>query len=128
MAKRLVEHESIPEAIFSSDSQRTQETAKLLQGIGELAEVPIAFLQELYLASSLDIIQLVEKQSDELDTIMVLAHNPGVTHLVNEISEARLDNMPTAAIACIEFDISSWEQVGNKIGKLLWLEFPRLFE
>ena len=87
----------------------------------------VHFLDSLYLASTNCIVEAVQDRTE--DVVLVLAHNPGVTYFVNKYSNASLDNLPTAGVAVIDFDISSWTELPEtKTGKLQWLEFPRMFE
>ena len=128
MAQRISVHKNLPQKVLSSDSQRTRETASLMMDEGLFAGHQIQYHERLYLASAADLIEACMEFGAESDCLMLLAHNPGMTYLVNHISDARLDNLPTAGVACIEFDIDSWKELETKTGKLLWLEFPRMFE
>lgn len=128
MAQRMEFHKNLPDLMLSSDSQRTRETMALLQENEAFKNIEVQFHNELYLASERSLISSIKNWNQGVDTLLILAHNPGVTELVNSISNARLDNLPTAGIACISFDIEDWEDLENKTGKLLWLEFPRMFE
>jgi phosphohistidine phosphatase len=58
---------------------------------------------------------------------MVVAHNPGVTQLVNHLANEHFDNIPTCGVACILFDIDSWSELNNK-GTLGFFIFPKMFK
>jgi phosphohistidine phosphatase len=42
------------------------------------------------------------------DHLMLVGHNPGFTDFANHLSTARIDNMPTAALFCVDFDVDDW--------------------
>lgn len=127
MAQRLRTHYVEPDVLISSSSQRTRETADLLIENGLLKPEQCTFIDDLYHASASTIQDVVQDQ--DANCVMILAHNPGVTYFVNHFSNAMLDNLPTAGIAVIDFEIDFWTELEpNKTGKLHVLEFPRMFE
>jgi phosphohistidine phosphatase len=129
MAKRLVFHQSLPDKILSSSAQRTLETATLLSENQVISMEQCDFQEALYLASAEQIIQHLRSQTTKANTLMVLAHNPGVTDFVNSMSNLQVDNLPTAAVVSLSFEIMDWSELSeNKTGKLNWFEFPRMFE
>ena len=55
---------------------------------------------------------------------MVVGHNPTLTLLINEISDAIIDHVPTSGVAIIDFQKSNWlNLVGT--GKLLEFVYPK---
>ncbi len=71
------------------------------------------------------LIDLVAGLDDNLHRVMLVGHNPGFTVLCNYLSNAEIDNMPTCAIAQIQFDINSWESITEHSGKLLDFDYPK---
>ena len=60
--------------------------------------------------------------SDEIDVVMLVGHNPGMDEFLDLICDEQ-EHMPTAAIAEIEFDISSWQGLTDQTSgemKNLW--------
>lgn len=87
----------LPNLILCSSSARTQQTARiLLDSWG--ATVPMKVLEELYLAPPGAIVDVVEENGGDAETLMVIAHNPGMTSLVSGLAQ-RMIEMPTAAVA-----------------------------
>ena len=58
---------------------------------------------------------------------MVLGHNPGLTDIVNLLTNHHLYNLPTTGIIIIKFDITSWEKISELDfkGDLEWIKFPK---
>jgi phosphohistidine phosphatase len=55
---------------------------------------------------------------------MMVGHNPGFEDLVGRLSGSH-ERMPTAALACLEFQVERWSDVGDEEGKLVWLLIPK---
>jgi len=56
---------------------------------------------------------------------MIIAHNPRLTNLINNITNISLDNLPTTGLAEIEFNINSWSNISCENSTLLDLKFPK---
>lgn len=98
MAARLVQRDSIPSLILCSSAQRTRDTAAhLLEVFGEPSP-DIHYVDALYLASPGTMLELLEQVADNIDHVMVIAHNPGIEDLSAELQGGLPDIMPTAAI------------------------------
>lgn len=105
MARWLSENGLVPGIILSSSSQRTRDTVELMLPIWD-DEPAVIFTDDLYLATPLQIVEVVQEMNGGHESIMVLAHNPGVTSLASVIAGQSLE-MPTAAVAAYECNESS---------------------
>jgi phosphohistidine phosphatase len=68
--------------------------------------------------------KLIRRLPGEKSCVMIVGHNPGLEDLVERLS-GKSERMPTAALACVEFQIESWEDVEDGEGKLAWLLTPK---
>ncbi|MFY0642914.1 MAG: histidine phosphatase family protein [Bacteroidia bacterium] len=126
MASKIKESGLIPDLILSSDSRRTIETSKPLLNV--LGPIDISYTPELYLASMQEIVHLVQKQDNNLDSLMILAHNPGITYAFNALSNSKIDNMPTSAVACIKYDDEDFAEISiDTPSTLEFLYYPKMF-
>ncbi|MFG2331455.1 SixA phosphatase family protein [Streptomyces sp. NPDC048604] len=109
-----------------STALRTRETWKL--AVAELSQRPKTVYEErLYEASLGELIALLNETSDEVRTLVVIGHNPGMHGLADALSgEADGDllsrmnrrGFPTSAIATVEFT-GSWKSVEHGVGRLV---------
>ena len=79
----------------------------------------------LYHCSAQSIIRLIKNYPDQYNTVMIIAHNPGLTNLINMITHITLDNLPTTGIANIDFDCDSWNNISIENSNLVDLKFPK---
>jgi len=97
MADWLSETGVVPDVILSSTSERTRETVDLMTSRWG-REPKVAFDQSLYLSSPDTILSAISAMGGDAESLMVVAHNPGISYLVSALSGESID-MPTAAIA-----------------------------
>lgn len=127
----LRDEDLIPDLVYSSTSVRTRET---LAGLSEGLEASpdIEFLPELYLASARDMLAAVQSAPPEIETLMLLAHNPGTHALAVSLARSgdprALADMrakfPTGAVAVLDFPGPGWRAVDGG-GTLMWFLKPR---
>ena len=63
--------------------------------------------------------------SDDYQSVMVIAHNPGLTNLINNITNISLDNLPTTGLIEIEFKINHWSNISSENSNVIDLKFPK---
>jgi phosphohistidine phosphatase len=123
IGKALRERGPHPELIISSPSARTRATIKAIVASARF-EAEIQFEESVYGASSAELLKLARRLPKEKAIAMIVGHNPGLEDLVARLTR-RPERMPTAALACIEFQIDRWEAVEDGEGKLAWLLTPK---
>ena len=109
MAGWLAECNLIPDLILVSSSQRTRETVGLMKEIWQ-TDPKIDYQEGLYHSSPEEIIAAVQSNPGEHQTVMVVAHNPGMTSLVSHFAGDFVE-MPTAAIAIFQPTCESWSDL-----------------
>ena len=109
--------------LHSSSSARTFETSKYF--IEQIQFGEIQYDDSLYHCSSSSILEMIKNYSDDYQSAVIIAHNPGLTNLINNITTISLDNLPTTGIAEIEFNINSWSDISCENSNLVDLKFPK---
>ena len=117
--------------VLASPATRVRET---IEGVAEKCpglDRNVRFEQSIYLADSSTLIDLVHSLPDEIETALIIGHNPGLERLVLQLSKdgerrSRVaEGYPTAALAIIEFDADHWTSVAPGSGDLVELILPR---
>ena len=125
MGKAISESFITPELIISSSAKRAKITSRLIAKELDYPEEKIQFLDDLYFADTETYMDIISKLDSDIKHIYIVSHNPGTTEIVNRVSNARLDNMPTCGIAQISFEIDDWSQIFEEKGKLLSFDRPK---
>lgn len=125
MAKRLIKCGGRPSMILTSTARRTRQTARILaREIG----YPIEFIEgepDLYLASPKTILDVIARQDNSFNEIIVCAHNPGITQLANALCGTSIDNVPTCGIVLMETEIENWGELDGADCTLLNFDYPK---
>lgn len=125
MGNLFKEMNLIPDLIISSPALRAYFTARTIaKEIGYLLE-EIETSETIYEGDSTDLIELIQLIDDEVNSLMLFGHNPTITLTHNYLCDKRIDNIPTCALAAIEFNIKSWENIEADSGKHLFFEYPK---
>jgi len=126
MGKVLREKEVAPDIIISSPAKRAKKTAiEIAEKLNYTVE-RIIFNEELYDASSKEILHIVKRIDEQNNSAMIFGHNPGLTLLNNYISNKYIDNIPTTGIVALSLDVK-WSEVDKFSCKQLFIEYPKLY-
>ena len=96
--------------------------------------VTVQLLEELYLASPGALLSKIEKLDDDIQTAMILGHNPGLESLTRLMSGPGSDEdaaenlclgMPPAGLAVIVLNGNSWRTMSALGGQLSQFIRPR---
>jgi phosphohistidine phosphatase len=125
MGKRLAELGVRPSLLLTSPAKRARETARL---IARELNYPLEFIQsesELYLATPETILQVVARQDNGFNDVMLFGHNPGITELANRLGDRNIDNVPTCGMVGIELDVKEWTEIVAADGKTVFFDYPK---
>ena len=126
MGKRLVDRKEHIEVFMSSPANRAISTARLMaESVGfDLAKITL--VDRLYLPSVQDFLQSIAELDEDYESIILFAHNPGITDVVEYLSNESLGNIPTCGIAKIEFPLAtSWQEISRGTGNLVFFDYPK---
>lgn len=125
MAKRLLDKSITIDAFISSTAVRAFTTAKYFAQAYQQKEKDIKCFDELYHASANTIFNVISKTSDELQTIAVFTHNPGVTDFANMLTNTQIDDMPTCAIFAVKAHCDTWGDFEEAIKDFWFFDYPK---
>lgn len=100
MGAALVSAGFHPDLILRSPAVRTRETtAGLLEGIGR--DIPVKVVDDFYPGGPAEFLEALQEHEEDADTILILAHNPGIESFAERLS-GNYQRMPTAAAAVFD--------------------------
>ena len=127
MAKRLLKRKQEIDAFISSPAKRAKKTALLFAEEFKFDKDKVKFHDYLYHPSSENLLRAIESAPDKADNIAIFSHNPGITAFANELTDIRVDDMPTCAIFALSADIKHWKDFHNAARKFLYFDYPKAF-
>jgi phosphohistidine phosphatase len=125
MGKRMKAAGIRPSLIVSSPAVRAWSTAKLVA-----AEMgyPLEFLQrepDLYHASTDRLFDVISRQDEGFNNLMLVGHNPGLTDLANKLLPGVTSNLPTGGFVSVLVDTDTWELRGRNSAELIGYDYPK---
>ncbi len=119
MARRLSQSGFRPEAILSSTALRARTTAGFF---GDEFDLAVSLDPELYGAPASVLLRTAAGSG--ASSVMVVAHDPGMTVLAGRLS-GDIGHMPTCAVATFTWDHDDWE-VATALDPASWtFDSPR---
>ncbi len=95
-----------PDLIISSPARRAVMTAELVgENCGYSRDILIE--DSLYFSGMEAYIRVIQKQSDYIDRIMLVGHNPDIEELYGELSGDYI-HYPTCCLSIMEFELEGW--------------------
>lgn len=125
MANRIARKRITIDALISSPAKRAAKTAKIFSEELQIKKEEIIFKSELYLAPVHIFSDTIKNTNDALDCISIVAHNPGITDFANELTEIRIDNIPTCGLFAVKADINHWKDFKGAPKKFWFFDFPK---
>ena len=113
MANRLAEKKISIDAFFVSPAKRAAKTAKAFAEVLDIKKKNIIFKEELYLASP----------SVFYDAIF--SHNEGITYFANQLTDARIDNIPTCGVFAIKVNCDKWKDFKEAKKEFWFFDYPK---
>lgn len=126
MGKRLKALNIQPDVIISSTAKRAAQTAKLIARELDYNKDSIKWYEKLYHCIPSVFEEVLYELDDNVKCVFIVAHNPGITDFVNEMSATfHTDNMPTCGIVGSEFELTEWNEYSRAEKKVVLFEYPK---
>jgi phosphohistidine phosphatase len=125
MANRLKVKNICPDLILTSPANRALHTAVIFARVLEYPMEKLAVIQEIYGGSENSVLSHIKKTDDQLHSVMIFGHNPDFTYLANTLCETCIDNLPTAGVVGIEFNIDTWKNADKTYRSSEFFDYPK---
>lgn len=124
VARWLLDQPSQPDQWLVSPARRTRDTWALLLAQGVATAAQAIWLPSIYEAPWSALMSALREQASA-DHVGLLGHNPGISALAHALADCPFDDMPTAAVAQLTVDCSSWSTLTPGCGRLMAFCRPR---
>ncbi len=125
MAKRLAKRELFPQQFISSPALRAITTAKYFAKELHINSADIIQEKDIYDALTNSLLEVVNNLDESSNFTALFGHNPGITGLVNYLSNQEISHLPTCGMALIKFPFDQWKMVSSGTGELVFFDFPK---
>jgi phosphohistidine phosphatase len=122
VAKLLKARKIKPSKMLTSYAFRALNTAVIFAIDLKYPINGIEISPSIYERRAIDTLDMLRKQDDKYDSIMIFGHDPSITELYNMLTRKLLLKFATASAAGIQFNIKSWKDLGSSSGKPIFIE------
>jgi phosphohistidine phosphatase len=125
MGKLLATAGKVPDLAITSAAVRARTTLESLPSRG--LELPSGNHRRSLRSLNPQVLEVIHRVADHHSSLMLVGHQPTWSDAVTYFTGGGAVHMPTAVMACLEFEVNTWREVEAGRGTLLWLLPPRLF-
>ena len=126
MGQALAKRSIRLDLLLSSAAVRALTTAALVARELDYPHERIAVRPEIYHADVPGLLDIVRGCPDEAQSVLLVGHNNTITEFANLLSpDALNDEMPTAGIVCLHFQVSRWAEVDQSNAEFYFFDRPR---
>jgi phosphohistidine phosphatase len=125
MAKRLLKDDVEIDAFISSPAVRALTTAEYFAEAYGSKKKNVIQEPILYHPDAETFFDIISKINDDVKTVAIFSHNPGITSFANILCPTRIDDMPTCAIFAVKADIKSWKEFAEAERKFWFFDYPK---
>jgi len=126
MGERLKKKGYLPDLIISSTAKRAKQTAKRIAQVLGYDESKVVWYEKLYHCIPLVFEEVLYEIADDVNTVFIVAHNPGITEFVNQLSaQFCTDNMPTCGMVGVKFDAEQWNEFSRTDKTVFFFDYPK---
>jgi phosphohistidine phosphatase len=124
MGQWVEQQDLVPDLIITSTANRARVTAEVVaENSGYEGEIQLE--RSFYMGYPEAYLEVLRQLPDEVQTVMVVGHNPGLEELLEELV-MEPERLPTAALARIDLPIQTWQELDDEVvGELVNLWRPR---
>jgi len=127
MGQIMLQKGVLPEEIISSPAERTLATVRHICPIINVPFQSVKVNPSLYAASPSEMLIIIKKINENVQSVLLLGHNPGLTDLSNYLSGYPIDNIPTCGIVELHFPRKSWHEIEFGLCQMGFFEYPKKY-
>ena len=125
IAHRLLDKKIKIDAFVASPAKRAKKTASVFAHEYKRDKDDIIFKESLYGAEPEAFYEVIKEISDKHDSIAVFSHNPGITDFANNLTDTRIDNIPTCGIFAIRIKTKKWADFKEAEKEFWFFDSPK---
>lgn len=110
--------------IVTSNAERTQMTAQVFCEQLGIDNKVVRVEPALYESSPKHYLDVVNGLSEEVDSVMIVGHNPSISYFAEYLTHEEIGSMPTCGVVGMTFENLTWAEVSKKTGHMTFYDSP----
>ena len=125
MGQKLLQKSISLDGVISSPALRAITTAQVICNELGLNQENIILELNIYEAAVSQLLKTINNIDNRLCSVVLFGHNPGLTMLSRDLTNADIYDLPTCGMVMLEFEVDEWNLVSAGTASLLWEDSPR---
>jgi len=117
-AQWLLANKFFPDLMVSSPAIRAYSTCLLVANTMNYSPEKISIKDAIYDATDDALFYVINELPNEAKTVFLFGHNPAFTSIVGKLTKQELGHLPTSAIAIVDFENVTWNEIKLHSGRL----------
>jgi phosphohistidine phosphatase len=126
IADYLLSQKITVDLIISSDAVRARDTAYILALELSYPEKKIQLNSTVYNGDAESLADILLNLPDEINSMILVGHNPSVTALANFFLKKKIEWLPTSGVVGIEFETVKWAQISDAEKRTKFVVSPKM--
>ena len=111
MAELIKKKKISPDKIITSQAVRAIHTSQIYQRVFKLDFSQIEMVEDVYSNDVKQLLSLIHSQPNEIDTLMIVGHNPAISHVSYHFAQLPEVQMDPSGVTIIKFDVDRWDSI-----------------
>lgn len=109
--------------VLCSPAERAYTTAKIITSHLGVSDDKFQIDDNLYDFDGRMVLEVIKSCDNTIASLMIFGHNHAFTDISNILGDKSIDNLPTAGVVQIQFDVDSWRDITK--GKTISTLYPK---
>lgn len=124
----LIRNKIAVDLMLSSHAVRAHETARIIARAIDYPQDTIRIDRMIYHSNADRLIDQFYDLPEEVDSVMLVGHNPTLTNFANQYMEPKIEWLPTSGVVCVEFDTDKWDDISLAKYNHIFTVYPKMLK
>ncbi|MGI9249848.1 MAG: SixA phosphatase family protein [Pseudohongiellaceae bacterium] len=124
-ARFTARQDDSPDCIISSPANRAHTTATLFAKAIGFPASEITNDSELYFSAAFTYRKAARLVDESCQSAMLVGHNPSITDFANEITNGKINYIPTCGLVKLSLAIANWAEIDSAQAELVEFDYPK---
>ncbi|MDT8401049.1 MAG: hypothetical protein RQ743_05075 [Bacteroidales bacterium] len=111
VAKKILKTGTKPDMILTSPASRASHSAFIFARAMKTATDKIRVVEGFYPGSGSKMMDAIASLDDEVRTVALFAHNPGISDIAGQLTRGAVGFLPTTGTTVVHFDLEKWQDI-----------------
>ncbi|MEE4215307.1 MAG: histidine phosphatase family protein [Bacteroidales bacterium] len=111
VSNRILKSGIKPDVIMTSPAARASHSACIFSRAMKTGTEIIRVIKDFYPGSASKMMDEIAALDDDVKTVALFAHNPGISDLASQMTKGIVGFLPTTGTAVVSFDLDKWQDI-----------------